>query len=373
MPSEESMTAPPFRADHVGSLLRPPALRAARARRAAGEIADAQLAKTEDAEIEKIVRRQESIGLRVATDGEFRRYSWNTDFLANLDGAETVEVPLPLPDGRIATYRAPRIAGKVGFTHHPMIGHFAFLAGIAKATPKLSIPSPSMMISLLRDWRVSVSEAAYPDRDAFCRDLAAAYKAAVGAFAASGCRYLQLDDCNLAYLCDPAHCEKIRARGDDPKAMLDLFIAMTNAAIAGRPAGMVVSTHICRGNFRSTWLAQGGYEPVAEAMFNRMDVDAFFLEYDSERAGGFEPLRFVPKGKQIVLGLVTTKAEAREPKDLLKRRIDQAAKYVDIGQLCLSPQCGFASTEEGNIVAEDAQWAKLALVVETAREVWGEA
>ena len=363
--------SPPFRADHVGSLLRPAAIKAARAKHAEGKLSAAELAAVEDGEIERAVARQEEIGLRGVTDGEFRRYAWQTDFLAKLDGATMVEAVLPLPGGATAKMMIPRIVGRLGFSGHPMIDHYRFLARHARATPKLSIPSPNMLISILRDWRQGVSADAYPRIEDFQRDIGETYKKAVRAIGEAGCTYLQLDDCNLAYLCDAAQVEKAKARGLDPKALLDTFVGLINTAIADRPRDMKVAVHICRGNFRSTWLAEGGYEAVADAIFNRIGVDGFFLEYDTARAGGFEPLRFVPKGKTIVLGLVSSKTGAPEPKDALKRRIDEAAGYVPLDQLCLSPQCGFASTEDGNVLTEDQQWKKLALVVEVAREVWG--
>jgi 5-methyltetrahydropteroyltriglutamate--homocysteine methyltransferase len=366
--------SPPFRADHVGSLLRPAAIKAARAGHAKHEIDDAALAAVEDTEIARAVARQESLGLKSVTDGEYRRYAWQTDFLAKLDGATMAEMTLPLPDGKTAKMLIPRIVGKLGFSGHPMIDHWKFLAAHAKAaTPKLSIPSPNMLISILRDWRQGVSEQAYPDMATFRRDIGAVYTKAVRAIGEAGCKYLQLDDCNLSYLCDPAQVEKAKARGLDPKALLDTFVGLINEAIAERPKDMTVAVHICRGNFRSTWLASGGYEAIAEAIFNRTKVDGFFLEYDSDRAGGFEPLRFVPKDKTIVLGLVSSKTGTPEPKDLIKRRIDEAAKFAPLDQLCLSPQCGFASTEDGNVLSEDEQWAKLGFVVEVAREVWGTA
>jgi len=363
--------SPPFRADHVGSLLRPAAIKEARARLAKGEIGAAALAEIEDREIARAVARQEGLGLRSVTDGEFRRYAWQTDFLAHLDGATMVEAILPLPGGATAKMMIPRIEGRLGFSGHPMIGHFRFLAAHTKATPKRSIPSPNMLISILRDWRAGVSEAAYPRIEDFQRDVGETYRKAVAAIGAAGCTYLQLDDCNLAYLCDAAQVAKARARGLDSEALLETFVGLINTAIADRPKGMTVAVHICRGNFRSTWLAEGGYEAVADAIFNRIGVDGFFLEYDTERAGSFEPLRFVPKDKTIVLGLVSSKTGALESKDAIKRRIAEAAKYVDPDRLCLSPQCGFASTEDGNALTEDQQWAKLGFVVEVAREVWG--
>ncbi len=365
--------APPFHADHVGSLLRPAAIKEARIRRAKGEIDAAALAEIEDREIARAIAKQEEIGLKAVTDGEYRRYAWMTDFLAGLDGAVEVEVKLPASADRTdtETMRIARVTGKLGFSSHPMLDHFRYLAAHTEVTPKISIPSPSMLISVLREWREGVSAEAYPDLDEFRRDVGLAYRKAIRAFADAGCTYLQMDDCNLAYLCDPAFRERLVARGLDPDKVLDGFVEMIDAAIAEKPAGMTVATHVCRGNFRSTWFSQGGYEPVADAMFNRIGVDAYFLEYDSDRAGGFEPLRFVPESKTIVLGLVTSKTPELEPKDTIRRRIDEAAKYVPLERLCLSPQCGFASTEHGNVLTEDQQWAKLAHVVAIAREVWG--
>jgi 5-methyltetrahydropteroyltriglutamate--homocysteine methyltransferase len=365
--------SPPFRADHVGSLLRPPALKDARARRARNEIGAAELAAIEDAEIARVVARQESLGLKAVTDGELRRYAWQTDFLAHFDGCTMLEMPLPLPGGGKASMMIARVVGKLGFSGHPMIDHYKFLAAHAQATPKFSIPSPNMLISVLRDWREGVSAEAYPRLEDFLADVGAAYRRAVRAIGEAGCTYLQIDDCAIAFLCDKTHTDRARARGLGPERLLDIFVGLLNEAIADRPAGMTVAIHTCRGNFRSTWLGEGGYEPMAEAIFNRVGVDAFFLEYDTDRAGSFEPLRFVPKDKSIVLGLVSSKTGQLEPKDAIKRRIDQAAKYVPLERLCLSPQCGFASTEDGNQLGEDEQWAKLGFVVEIAREVWGTA
>ena len=366
--------APPFHADHVGSLLRPAAIKAARVKRAKDEIDAAALAAIEDREIMRCIAKQEEVGLRAVTDGEYRRYAWQTDFLAHLDGAIEVETKLPATAGATDTdtMKIARVTGKLGFSGHPMLDHFRFLAALTKVTPKISIPSPSMLISIMRDWREGVTEAAYPGLEDFRRDIGATYRAALRAFADAGCTYLQIDDCNLAYLCDPAQIERIEARGLDAGQVLDGFVEMINAAVADRPKGMTVAIHVCRGNFRSTWFSQGGYEPVADTLFNRIDVDAYFLEYDSERAGGFEPLRFVPTNKTVVLGLVTSKTPELEPKDAIKRRIDEAAKFVPLEQLALSPQCGFASTEHGNVLTEDQQWAKLAHVVAIARDVWGE-
>jgi 5-methyltetrahydropteroyltriglutamate--homocysteine methyltransferase len=362
---------PPFRADHVGSLLRPAALKDARARRERGEIDAAALAAVEDREIENVIRRQEEIGLRSITDGEFRRAFWNYDFLGKLDGVEAYlgerkikfQGPQPRP-------MMLRVIGRLGaFGGHPMIEHFRFVQAHTKAMAKMTIPSPSSLH--FRYGRDAVPQSIYPAMDEFYRDLGQSYRKAVRAFADAGCRYLQLDEVNFTYLCDPALRQQVSGRGDDPEQLPQIYAGMINTAISDIPADMTISMHLCRGNFRSTFVASGGYEPVADILFNTIKVDGYFMEYDSERAGGFAPLRFVPKGKTVVLGLVTSKSGTLEAKDELKRRIEQAAKYVDIEQLCLSPQCGFASTEEGNVLAEDEQWAKLAMIVEVADEVWG--
>jgi 5-methyltetrahydropteroyltriglutamate--homocysteine methyltransferase len=363
-------TKPPFRADHVGSLLRPAALKAARAKRECGEITAAELTAIEDDEIKKAIRKQEEIGLQSVTDGEFRRAFWNYDFLGKLDGVEAylgerkIKFQGPQPKPMVL-----RVTGKLGAHRaHPMIEHFKFVAAHAKATPKMTIPSPSSLH--FRYGRDAVPAAIYPVMDDFYRDLGASYCAVVRAFADAGCRYLQLDEVNFTYLCDPKLRAFVADRGDDPQMLPHVYAAMINAAVSDVPADMTTAMHLCRGNFQSTFVASGGYEPVAEILFNAIDIDAYFMEYDSDRAGGFEPLRFVPKGKMVVLGLVTSKSGAIESKDALKRRIDQAAKFVDLDQLCLSPQCGFASTEEGNILTEDEQWAKLRRIVEVADEVW---
>ena len=360
---------PPFRADHVGSLLRPPELREARARRERGEIAAGELKATEDRAIETIIAKQESIGMRGITDGEFRREFWHIDFLAALDGVESFVTDHGIQfKGGETKPRGLRVTGKIGFSSHPMIEHFRFLKAHTRATPKMTIPSPSVLH--FRGGRKAVPPAIYPDMDEFYRDLGAAYHLAVRAFADAGCRYLQLDETNLAYLCDPEQRQMLKDRGDDPEHLPEIYADMINAAISGRPAGMIITMHLCRGNFKSMWIAQGGYEPVADILFNRINVNGYFMEYDTERAGGFEPLRFVPKGKTVVLGLVTSKTGTLETKDHLKRRLNEAAKYLDLDQLCLSPQCGFASTEEGNVLAESEQWAKLGRIVEVANEVW---
>jgi len=365
-------TTPPFRADHVGSLLRPASLKEARARRDRGEISAADLRAAEDAGIERIIARQAETGLRSATDGEFRRAMWHFDFLEHLDGVESfrAEHGIAFQGGIETQPKGLRVTAKLGFSTHPMLEHFRFLRDRTRAAAKMTIPSPSVLH--FRGGRRAVAIDVYPEMEEFYRDLAAAYREAVGAFAAAGCRYLQLDEVNLAYLCDPEQRRLLRERGDDPDRLPGIYAEMINTAIGGRPPGMTITMHLCRGNFRSSWIAQGGYEPVAEMLFNRIGVDGYFMEFDSERAGGFEPLRFLPKNKTVVLGLVTSKTGALETAAALERRIDSAAKYVDLEQLCLSPQCGFASTEEGNVLTEDEQWGKLARIVEVARNVWGE-
>jgi 5-methyltetrahydropteroyltriglutamate--homocysteine methyltransferase len=362
---------PPFRADHVGSLLRPPELKEARARRQAGEIDGAALKAVEDRSIEAVIARQAAVGLRSATDGEFRRAMWHFDFLEQLDGCEPFTPEQGIAFKGVATKaKGVRVVGKLGFSGHPMLDHFRFVAAHARGvTPKMTIPSPSVLH--FRGGRKAISREVYPDLDEFYADLGRAYGAAVQAFAEAGCRYLQLDETNLAYLCDPEQRQAVRDRGEDPDRLPDIYAGMINGAIAGRPADMRITMHLCRGNFRSSWIAQGGYEPVAETLFHTIGVDGYFMEYDTERAGSFEPLRFVPKGKTVVLGLVTSKSGELESKDAIKRRVQDAARYIDLDQLCLSPQCGFASTEEGNILSEEQQWAKLARIVEIADELWG--
>jgi len=361
---------PPFRADMVGSLLRTPALKEARARQAAGTIDAAALAAVEDAEITALVRRQEAVGLQAVTDGEFRRSWWHYDFLWNLDGVSRVEVAGGIQFAGVQTKaEAPHVTGKIGFSGHPFLAHFRFLKSIAKATPKMTIPSPSMLH--YRSGRKLINMGVYPDMEDFYIDLGNAYGKAVQAFAAEGCRYLQLDDVSFAYFCDPEQRRMLAERGDDPDKQPGIYAGMINRALAGRPSDMVISMHLCRGNFRSTFVASGGYEPIADLLFNQVDVDAYFMEWDTDRAGGFEPLRFLPKGKSVVLGLVTSKTGTLEKRDDILRRIEEAAKFAPIEQLCLSPQCGFASTEEGNVLAEDEQWAKLAMIVDISREVWG--
>jgi 5-methyltetrahydropteroyltriglutamate--homocysteine methyltransferase len=361
---------PPFRADMVGSLLRTAPLKAAREQHEHGAITAGELRAVEDAEIRKLVRKQEEIGLQAVTDGEFRRAFWHFDFLEHLDGVEGFWADHGIQfQGAEVKPKGIRVTGKLGFSGHPMLDHFRFLKASTARVPKMTIPSPSMLH--YRGGRQVIDPAVYPDMEEFYADLGRAYAGAVSAFAAEGCRYLQLDDVSFAYLCDPEQRRMLAERGDDPVKQPEIYAGMLNAAIASRPADMMISMHLCRGNFRSTFIASGGYEPVAERLFNQIGADAYFMEWDTERAGGFEPLRFLPKGKTVVLGLVTSKSGTLERKDDIKRRIDEAAKYVDLDQLCLSPQCGFASTEEGNTLAEDEQWAKLAMIVEIAQEVWG--
>jgi 5-methyltetrahydropteroyltriglutamate--homocysteine methyltransferase len=366
-----SGATPPFRADHVGSLLRTPALHDARQKRERGEIDAVALKTIEDREILALIRKQEAAGLQSITDGEYRRASWQTDFLTALDGVEAYH------GERKFKFQGPqprpillRLKGKLGRVDgHPMIEHFRFVQANTRATAKMTIPSPSTLH--FRYGREAVPEAIYPTMDAFYADLGAAYAKVVRAFADAGCRYLQLDEVNLAYLCDPALRAQVVARGDDPAALPMIYAGMINAAMSDIPSDMTITMHLCRGNFRSTFVASGGYEPVAEILFNTINVHGYFMEYDSDRAGGFEPLRFVPRGKTVVLGLVTSKSGTLESKDAIKRRIEAAAKFVPLDQLALSPQCGFASTEDGNTLSEEEQWAKLRMVVEVAQEIWG--
>ena len=364
-------TTPPFRADHVGSLLRTTPLKQARAQRERGGISAEQLKAIEDQEIEKVLRRQEDIGLQVVTDGEFRRAFWNYDFLGALPGVEAylgerkIKFQGPNPKPMML-----RVVGKLGaFATHPMLEHFKFVQEHTRAVAKMTIPSPSSLH--FRYGREAIPGAIYPDMEDFYADLGQTYAKAVRAFADQGCRYLQLDEVNLAYLCDPKLRAQVSERGEDPDRLPAAYARLINAAISDIPPEMTICMHLCRGNFQSTFVASGGYEPVAEILFNAINVHGYFMEYDSDRAGGFEPLRFVPKGKTVVLGLVTSKSGRLESKDETKRRIDQAAKFVPLEQLCLSPQCGFASTEEGNILAEEEQWAKLKMIVEVAEELWG--
>jgi 5-methyltetrahydropteroyltriglutamate--homocysteine methyltransferase len=364
-------TKPPFRADVVGSLLRTAPLKDARAKREKGEIDAAQLAQVEDREIEKIIKKQEEVGLKCATDGEFRRSWWHFDFYGMLDGVEIEELDHGIQFQGVQTRpRTPRITGKLGFSNHAMLDHFKFLKAHTRVTAKMCIPSPATLHFRLEPDAIKTKD--YADRDAIFDDLAKTYKQAIRGFYDAGCRYLQFDDTAWAYLCSPAELKKARDRGLNADRLQQDYARVINGALEGKPADMTVTTHVCRGNFRSTWISEGGYEPVAETMLGKLNYDGYFLEYDSARAGGFEPLRFLPKGNKIVvLGLVTTKSGKLEKKDDIKRRIDEATKFVAPDQLCLSPQCGFASTEEGNVLAEEEEWAKLRMVVELADEVWG--
>jgi len=366
---------PPFRADEVGSLLRPVRIKEARARLEKGEIGPDELRKVEDMEIEKLVHRQASTGLRLATDGEFRRSWWHFDFLSKLTGCELFHPDIGIQFTGVQTrHDAVRVIGKIDFPdNHPMLDHFRFLkkfADQAHVTAKMTIPSPTVLH--FRGGRNLISKEVYPDLDAFYEDLGRTYRKAVKAFYDAGCRYLQFDDTVWAYLCSQEELQKSRARGDNPEGLQQIYARIINYAIAEKPADMVITTHVCRGNFRSTWIASGGYEPVAETLLAGTNYDGYFLEYDSDRAGGFEPLRFLPKGnKVVVVGVITSKFGALENKDEIKRRLQEAAKFAPLEQLALSPQCGFASTEEGNILSEDEQWAKLKLAVDVANEVWG--
>ena len=374
MPKNGSRTKPPFRADMVGSLLRPARIKEAREKFEAGTIDAQELRRIEDLEIEKAVHKQKQIGLQLATDGEFRRSWWHFDFLKNLGGCEIYKTEGIAFKGIVTRGENIRVTGKLAFpADHPMLAHFKALkkyADIAHIVPKMTIPSPSVLH--YRGSRAAISMEHYPDLDAFFVDLAKVYRQAVKAFYDAGCRYLQFDDTIWAYLCSEDQREKMKARGDDADELQEIYARVINYAIAERPADMTITTHVCRGNFRSTWVASGGYEPVAETLLSKVNYDGYFLEYDSERAGGFEPLRFLPKGdKIVVLGLITSKSGALESKEMLRARIAEAATFADVNQLALSPQCGFASTEEGNVLTEDEQWAKLKLAVDVAKDVWG--
>jgi len=374
-------TKPPFRADHVGSLLRSPPLKTAREKAERGELTAAGLRSVEDEEIKKIIRKQEEIGLQAVTDGEFRRAFWHFDFLQNLEGCEGFWMEAqhqhhgldPRQSFKGATIRPwmVRVTGKLGFSpSHPHIEHFKFLKANTTRTPKMTIPSASMLD--YRGGRSIISQEVYPNLDNYYADLASAYARAIQAFYDAGCRYIQIDDVAFAYFCDEQQRKMLRDRGDDPDRKFDIYREVFNTAIKNRPRDMVATTHLCRGNFRSTFVGTGGYAPIAEKLFNDLDVDGYFLEWDSDRAGGFEPLRLLPKGdKVVVLGLITTKVGQLEAPDVIKRRIEEATKYASLDQLALSPQCGFASTEEGNTLNYEEQWAKLQRVVDIAKEVWG--
>jgi 5-methyltetrahydropteroyltriglutamate--homocysteine methyltransferase len=363
-------TKPPFRADHVGSLLRPAALKSARDKRAKGEITPAQLKEIEDREIERVIKKQEEIGLQAVTDGEFRRSWWHLDFLWGLDGVEKNVMDTGIAFAAVTTRNeGVKVTGKLGSSHHPMIDHFKFVAAHTKRVPKITIPAPSAIYG--RPLATPIDKTVYPKLDGFFQDLGQAYRKAVRGFADAGCRYLQLDEVFIAMLCDPKYRKQMTDRGDNPEYLGELYGELINTAMSDIPADMTITMHLCRGNYKSTFMGAGGYDAVQEILFNKINVHGYFMEYDDERSGGFEPLRMLPKGKQVVLGIMTTKTGKLESKDELKRRIDQAAKYAPLDQLCISGQCGFASTEEGNILTEDEQWAKLGRLVEVAKEVWG--
>jgi methionine synthase II (cobalamin-independent) len=365
---------PPFRADHVGSLLRPPELLAAREQFRAGAFSGVQLAHQENESIRQVVRRQEDLGLRAVTDGEFRRTLWHMDFLKQFANVEATRSPVKVhfhtDEGDIE--RAPsalRVTGPLARPNPIFIDHYRFLHSVARVMPKLTLPSPSILH--FRGGRDAIDRRAYPDLAQFYADLARVYSEEVADLSAAGCRYLQLDEVNFAYLCDPQLRREVQSYGEDPEQLPHSYARLINGAIATRAADMTVCMHLCRGNFEGAWLAEGGYEPVAEVLFNEINVTGYFLEYDTDRAGGFAPLRLLPKGKTVVLGLISSKRGALESKAEIHRRIEDAARYVPLEQLALSPQCGFASGERGNKLTQDEQFAKLALVVEVAREVWG--
>ncbi|HTC52590.1 MAG TPA: 5-methyltetrahydropteroyltriglutamate--homocysteine S-methyltransferase [Steroidobacteraceae bacterium] len=366
--------SPPFRADHVGSLLRPPGLLDARAQYRAGTLTAAQLKELEDECILQVVRRQEELGLRAVTDGEFRRTLWHLDFLKQFANVEVTRSPVKVhfhtDEGEIE--RAPsalRVTGPLSRPHPIFVEHYRFVHAAARVRPKLTLPSPSILH--FRGGRDAIDRQAYPDLTEFYSDLARVYSEEVADLGAAGCRYLQLDEVNFAYLCDPKLRREVQSYGEDPEQLPHTYARLINGAIGSRPRDMTVCMHLCRGNFEGAWLAEGGYEPVAEVLFNEIDVTGYFLEYDSARAGGFAPLRLLPKGKTVVLGLISSKRGALENKDEIRRRIDEAARYVPLEQLAVSPQCGFASGERGNKLTQEEQFAKLSLVVEVARDIWG--
>jgi 5-methyltetrahydropteroyltriglutamate--homocysteine methyltransferase len=369
-----SQLNPPFRADQVGSLLRPAQLLQSRERFQKGEMARDELRQAEDQAIRDVVRQQEAIGLRSVTDGEFRRTYFHIDFLERLEGVTTsggIEVKFKRRDGEV-NFAPPRLAvtGKLRHKQDIQKADFEFLKSVTTQTPKVTIPSPTMVH--FRGGRAAIDIKAYPDLDEFFEDLAQVYREEIDSLYQAGARYIQLDDTNLAYLCDPQLREGARLRGDDPDELPRTYSRLINSVIDGRPQDLTVAIHLCRGNFQSAWVAEGSYEPVAEIIFNQLNVDAFFLEYDDERSGDFAPLRFMPETKTLVLGLVTTKVPELEPADGLKQRVEQAARYVKLANLCLSPQCGFSSTVHGNQLTQDQQWRKLELVVSTAEAIWGD-
>ena len=365
---------PPFRAEHVGSFLRPRALLDARELRRSGQIDAAALRAVEDHAIAELVQYQESLGFQSITDGEFRRRHFHTDFLLQLDGVEEkggLATKFHTATGEV-DFAPPVMVvnGRVLHAHPIEVANYQYLRGLTARTPRITIPSPTMLH--FRGGRDGISKTVYPDLEPFFADVVTAYQEEVRQLGAAGLRYLQLDDTNLAYLCDPAQRERATARGQDPNALPRDYAKLINASLASKPADMTTAIHLCRGNYRSSWAAEGGYEPVAEVLFNELDIDAFFLEYDDARSGDFQPLRHVPKGKTVVLGLVTTKLGELESADSIKRRIDEAAKFCPLEQLALSPQCGFASTEQGNDVSVAQQAAKMQRVMDVAKDVWGD-
>jgi 5-methyltetrahydropteroyltriglutamate--homocysteine methyltransferase len=361
---------PPFRADHVGSLLRPAALKKAREQRARGEISPAQLKEIEDREIERVIRKQEEVGLQSITDGEFRRSWWHLDFLWGLDGIEKHVMDTGIAFAGVTTRNEGlKVTGKIAFSGHPMIEHFKFVAAHTKRAPKITIPAPSAAYG--RPMPTPIDAKVYPTLDKFFDDLGQAYRRAVRAFADAGCRYLQLDEVFIAMLCDPKYRQTMKDRGDDLERLGELYGDLINIAMSDIPPDMTITMHMCRGNYKSTYMGAGGYEAVQEILFNKIKVNGFFMEYDTARAGGFEPLRMLPKDRTVVLGLVTSKSGRLEPRDEIHRRIEEATKFVSLDQLSLSPQCGFASTEEGNVLEEEEQWAKLRMIVGLAEEIWG--
>ncbi|MDX1412593.1 MAG: 5-methyltetrahydropteroyltriglutamate--homocysteine S-methyltransferase [Candidatus Promineifilaceae bacterium] len=365
---------PPFRADHVGSLLRPQSLLDLRERYFKGEISAEELREAEDEAIADVVRKQEAVGLQSITDGEFRRTYFHLDFLEQVGGVTVRGAIAANPDAKPAKhgFTPPRlvVTSKLEHVKNIQVDDFLYLQSQVTATPKVSIPSPTMVH--FRGGRAAIDIDSYPDLDEFFEDLSQVYRDEIGALYAAGCRYIQMDDTNLAYLCDPKMRAGVIERGDDPNELPRTYAALINSVIDGRPDDLTIGVHLCRGNFRSTWFAEGGYEPVAEVLFNEMNVDAYFMEYDDERSGDFKPLRFVPQDKTVVVGLVTSKTGDLETKEELIQRIREAARYMPLENMCLSPQCGFSSTVHGNELTEDAQWAKLDLIVSTSREVWGD-
>jgi 5-methyltetrahydropteroyltriglutamate--homocysteine methyltransferase len=363
-------TKPPFRADHVGSLLRPQALKDAREKKAKGAISDADLKTVENREIERVIKKQEEAGLKAVTDGEFRRSWWHLDFLWGLKGADKFVPTTGVAFAAVNTRsEGVQVTGKLDYAGHPMIEHFKFVKDHTKETPKITIPAPSALYG--RPIKIPIDSKTYPRMDEMFDDLGKAYRKAVRGFADAGCRYLQLDEVFIAMLCDPKYRKQMTDRGDDPEKLGVLYGDLINAAMSDIPSDMTITMHLCRGNYKSTFMGAGGYDAVQEILFNKINVHGYFMEYDDERSGGFEPLRLLPKGKTVVLGIMTTKTGKLESKDELKRRIDQAEKYAPLDQLAISGQCGFASTEEGNSLTEDEQWAKIRRLVEVADEVWG--